>query len=102
MNKEIQQIRACINKFYRLLNQYPDDPKSTFIYTNFLRQFLRLKPKEATLPTIEIISLLKHEKPIVFYLIKQQGKYDDTLELLTNIYIDPEKAKKNLHQIMNE
>jgi hypothetical protein len=102
MNREIQQIRDYIKKFYCLLNQYPDDPKSTFIYTNFLRQFLRLKPKEATLPTIEIISLLKHEKPIVFYLIKQQGKYDDTLELLTNIYIDPEKAKKNLHQIMNE
>lgn len=87
-------VPSALNEFEELLKKYPDHPKHLLVFTNFIRQFLRCKTDDGYLPTIEVMSVLKHEKPIIFTLLRQQRSR--TFEMLTYIDIEHEKALDRL------
>jgi len=70
MTKDKNELRKIICQFFRMLEQYPDDYNSTYDFIAFLRTLLRIQTNEE-LPTIEIMTLIKHEKPIVFSNLKK-------------------------------
>jgi hypothetical protein len=50
------------------------------------------------IPTIEIMSILKSERPIIFTLIRQNKV--SYLSMLTHVVIDSEEAKERLCKII--
>ncbi|MBN6187860.1 hypothetical protein JQN58_13230 [Aneurinibacillus sp. BA2021] len=57
-------------ELFVLLENYEDTTKNAIAFTSFLKGVLRSKAKDETMPTIEMITVLKHEKPIIFQTSK--------------------------------
>ncbi|MDQ0298909.1 hypothetical protein J2S78_001329 [Salibacterium salarium] len=96
-NRELEQ---AIAKFQTMLDTYPDTKQSVHEFRNFLRYFLRLKSSDQPLPTVEMISILKVQKPNVFHFLKQQGKTDMVLGMLTETSVSAKIAEERLEKYL--
>jgi hypothetical protein len=92
-------LENVILEFYKMLKTYEDSPKSLSLYTNFIREFLRTKTYDMDLPTTEVITVLKTEKPLVFSLMRKNS--DSILRIITNLEMDYEEAQQHLKQFLN-
>lgn len=99
MQVENEELKIQIKKFYILLQKYPDIPESAYDFVSFFRYFLRLKSQEP-LPTIEIMTVLKKNKPIVFFILRQMAKKNDTLGFLTGLSMEFEEAEQKLQKLL--
>lgn len=81
------------------MNQYPDNQGYFGNYKSFLRSFLRVRTRYISLPTSEVISILKHEKPNIYYSLKANLKEDPILGFVTQLDMNYDLAKKNLADI---
>lgn len=94
------ELKVALNKFEKMLNEYPDDfNKSVLPFKNFLKGFLRIKTTTIELPTIEVMAILKHEKPNTFYSIKKNFQHDLLFDLLTHLEMEYMEARKKLSEI---
>lgn len=93
------EIKNNIEQLYKMLEQYPDTPDMAHEFVKFLRAFLRIKSNH-TLPTIEIMTLIKHHKPIIFRQLKRFSRNNMMLQILTDLSMDIETARKNIEDIM--
>lgn len=92
-------LLESIKEFERLLQKTPDVKESLPIFSTFIRHFIRTKDRNHSLPTIEIMTILRHEKPTVFYLMKLQSERDPLMQMITNVPIDLEKARQRLEEL---
>lgn len=99
MNKNTDELSNYIKKLFSILDKVPDEADSTVIFVNFLRNFLRLKTKDP-IPTIEVMTIIKHQKPTIFYNMRKLSKLDPILEVLTNISMDLEKAEERIEALL--
>jgi hypothetical protein len=95
-NKELVD---SLLKFLELLDEQPDDLQSVPVFTAHIRTFLRIKPLGRTLPTIEIMTLLKKRKPNLFFLLKRHSG-DDLMVMLTNLKMDYHQAQVKIERIL--
>ncbi|MBY6037457.1 hypothetical protein KUV80_12355 [Fictibacillus nanhaiensis] len=98
MEKNKELIESLL-KFYDLLDTHPDVVESIPVFTNYIRTFLRIKPLGRTLPTIEIMTLLKKRKPNMFYLLKKYSK-DDVMTMLMHLNMDYDQAELKIERIL--
>lgn len=91
-----------IENFFELLEKYSDNPNNADIFINFIRLFLRTKLSGTMLPTVELMSLIKKEKPEIFAAIRQRGKYDLLLEFVTGIHMDTDNAEEKLKRYLSK
>ncbi|KMY54501.1 hypothetical protein AC623_11735 [Bacillus sp. FJAT-27231] len=68
-----EELKENIQKFYTLMEAYPDTPDSAFDFVVFLRSFLRIK-SPLPLPTTEVMTVLKIHKPAVFFSLRGMAK----------------------------
>lgn len=101
MAKEREELKNSIQKLYDLINNYPDDVKSVHEFVVYLRSFIRIETEEP-LPKKEVMTLIKHYKPIVFWGIKKMSQGNVMFDLLTHLTMDLEKAEENLEKILVE
>lgn len=94
-------IKTLLKKFKKMLKEYPDNADSSYYFVNFLRLFLRMRPSLFILPTFEVMTIIKHEKPTIYYKLRTQGENDFTLEFLTALTMDYEIAKKNIEELLS-
>jgi len=97
-----KDLEFLLKKFNKMLEDYPDHADSVSYFVNFLRLFLRVKPSKINLPTVEIMTIIKFEKPTVFYKMRKLAKYDFNLEFLTGLQMEHTKARENLKNIWNK
>lgn len=95
-------LGRAVEEFFLLLEKYPDKLEHLVVFRNFLKLFLRSKTSNGVLATVEIMTVLKHEKPIVFSFLKKQANTDSVLSLLIQLEMDVEEAKQRLHDIVNQ
>jgi hypothetical protein len=95
-------IKESLKKFKKMLEDYPDESGSTYNFSNFLKLFLRSRAISTTLPTVEVMTIIKHEKPTIYYNLRQQGNFDSTMEFLTSVSIDYDKANENINKILSD
>lgn len=94
-----EELKMNIKKFYNLMESYPDTPDSAFDFVVFLRSFLRTK-SQLPLPTTEIMTVLKVNKPAVFFSLRGMGKQNDMLGFLTALSTDFEAAEQKLKHLL--
>ncbi|WP_138419467.1 hypothetical protein [Aquibacillus sediminis] len=100
MNRE-PELKAALNNFEKLLKEYPDHLGDIMSYKHFLRSFLRVRTKSLSLPTSEVITVMKHERPNTFYLLRTHTNNDPAFQFVTGVDMDYERALKNLEEIKN-
>lgn len=96
-----KELKSNIEKLYSMLEKIPDKPNYSYDFVTYLKSFLRIRPNE-TLPTIEVITLIKHYKPVVFTKLRRMSSNNLMLEILTELSMDIETAEKNLKEIIKE
>jgi len=96
---EDKDLKKSIQQFYGLLKKYPDAAESAYDFVAYLRSFLKIKSK-APLPTIEIMTLIKHNKPNVFYALRQMSKKNIMLDILVGLSTDIKSAEERLEGLL--
>ncbi|BAU29702.1 hypothetical protein DFP93_10679 [Aneurinibacillus soli] len=102
MRSEGWGLGRAVGEFFLLLEKYPDKSEHLVIFRNFLKLFLRSKTSNGVLATVEVMTVLKHERPVVFSMLKKQANMDSVLNLLIQLEMDIEEARKRLHDIVNQ
>lgn len=101
MSRE-NELKLIIEKFDQLINTLPDNNNSVPSFINFLRGFLRTRDQNHALPSAELMTILKKQKPTVFYLLKKQAIKNPSLELLTQLEINYDTAVERLDQLKSQ
>lgn len=99
MSQKTKKISDALLEFDYLLKKHPDVPESLSVFTQFVRYFLRTETSGDELPSVEVMTVLKNEKPSVFYLMKKQAKNNVVMSMLTNIEMDIEEAENRLNKL---
>ncbi|MFC4321573.1 hypothetical protein [Litchfieldia salsa] len=103
MNTKKEEVRKQIQLFFKLLEKHKDIPQSIPYFKSYLRQLImKNRGSDTMIPTIEMMTVLKNEKPLVFQLLKQQSKGDYNLEFLTGLSMNYEDAKGKLELFLNQ
>jgi hypothetical protein len=76
------------------MKKYEDIPENYSIFESFLIQLSRLKQRD--FPTIELMTVLKNEKPSIYMALKRNSFKNIYLEFLTSVESDYEEAKNKL------
>lgn len=98
-NCDNNDIKDSIEQLYDLLDNKPDDISSVHDFIVFLRSILMLENAD-TLPKKEIMTLIKHHKPNVFWGLKRMSSQNVMLDLLTHLSMDLETAEQNLENMV--
>lgn len=98
MRNERDDLKKSVEKFCELLQKYPDEPNSTLTFVSFLRSFLRIRSRE-TLPTVEVMTLIREFKPNVFHMMKNLSKQDNMLAILTELSMELREAEERIQSL---
>ncbi|MRH41324.1 hypothetical protein GH741_01385 [Aquibacillus halophilus] len=93
------ELKVALINFEKLISNQPDNFTAIIPFKNYLRNFLRIRTTSMDLPTSEIMTVLKHEKPKVYYLLKANFSEDPIFNFLTNIGADYDLSRKRLSEI---
>ncbi|MBU8908698.1 hypothetical protein [Desertibacillus haloalkaliphilus] len=102
MNQSDLELKHALDKFETLINDLPDNRTSVPKFKNFVVYFLRIKPKKVTLPTAELMAVLKHEKPTVFYYMRSDSSQHMIFNLVTHIDMKYETAVERLENVKQQ
>jgi hypothetical protein len=100
MFEKTPSISDLVNDFFVLLENYSDHPRNLFVFTSLLRGLVRKAAIDKNFPVIEIVTVLRHERPIIFYHIRKQT--EDWIYVLSHIDMDIEEAKDRLNRIIGK
>lgn len=95
-------LKTVLDKFEKVMKKEPDHKSSLPIFINFFRGFLRTRDPRHSLPSAEIISIIKKEKPTVFYFLKKQALQNPSLQLLTELEMDYDKAVERFNDLRSK
>ena len=95
-------LADSLQQFYKVMKNTSNTKQSLPHFLKFIRNFIRTKDSKYSHPTIEIITIIKHEKPTIFYYLRQQGKNDPVLEMVTKVDMDYQKAKDRIEELTIE
>lgn len=95
MRGEKNELKVNIEKFFLLLQNYPDDFDSALVFSSFLRSLLRGNAQI----TIEIMTLIKEHKPNVFRSMNRLSEKDNMLAGLIDLSMDSQEAENRLQSI---
>ncbi|OIJ16198.1 hypothetical protein BKP35_04260 [Anaerobacillus arseniciselenatis] len=98
MSKE-NELKKAIIDFEELIETTPDEKSSLAGYNNFLRGFLRIRDAKYSLPSAEVMTIIKSKKPTIFYFLKKLAAQNPTLQILTELEIDYNKAVERLEDL---
>jgi hypothetical protein len=94
------ELKDALNKFEKLLQDHSDDDlKSVVTFKSFIRNFLRVRTNSVVLPTSEVMTILKHEKPNIFFHLRKNFQSEPLFDLLTQLEVDYHKAVVTLDKI---
>ncbi|ADH98646.1 hypothetical protein [Salisediminibacterium selenitireducens] len=91
-----QELENALKQFKRILRLYPDRKKDYMEYKYFLRSFIKIKTKSSTLPNTAVVTVIRHERPETFRLLREMMKDDPTFYFLTNLDMAYEDACREL------
>lgn len=94
------ELKNALKKLKTLLKTIDDIPENAYFFADYIRYFLKIKPtSDLNLPTIEIMTVIEHEKPIIFHELKKQASYNPVLDFVTHITTNKESALQHLKDL---
>ena len=102
MKRNEHGLQEVLKRFESLLKQYPDKLESLHFFKTFIKGVLRVKSTTTNMPIAEFMSIIKHERPLVFKLLKQQSSNDSYLKFLTEINMNNKAANNNISKLKEQ
>jgi hypothetical protein len=97
------ELKDALNRFDKLLKDHHEDNlKSVVSFKSFIRNFLRVRTNSIVLPTSEIMTIIKHERPNIYSHLKRNLQSEPLFELLTQIEVGYDNALNKLNVIREE
>jgi hypothetical protein len=96
------ELSKVLEEFDSLLEKKEDSPKSLPAFNQFLRYFLRTKTTNRSLPSIEVMTVLKHRKPVVFTVMKKESQGNAAMNMLTRLEMNIDEAIQRLEILKKE
>ncbi|KZN99112.1 hypothetical protein ACP2W0_17570 [Pseudobacillus badius] len=96
-----EELKSSIKKFYALMETSPDTPDSAFDFIVFLRSFVRTRSC-SILPTTELMTVLKVNKPAVFFSLRQMSEQNEIIRFLVGLSTDFEAAEQKLKGLLKD
>ncbi len=93
----MSHLSDVIDNFKALLQKYPDDQKYTMKFYSFFKtvHFSNVD----YIPYLEMGTILKYEKPNIFYDLKKSFNRNFIIEVVTNSTLDLDEAIKRIERI---
>lgn len=88
-----------LKEFQKMLNQYPDDQKYTLNFFSFFKKLSLVNSK--SIPYVELGTILRNEKPIIFYELKRLSDQSHVINVITSVSIDLKEAIEQISKILN-
>jgi hypothetical protein len=101
VNKKAYSLSAVnlVKYFFVLLENYSDHPRNLFIFMSFFKIVLRNKAIDEMIPVVELMTVLKYERPTIFHHMRKQT--EDWIYVLTRIEMEVQEAREKLYCITN-
>jgi len=100
VNCFLSKLKDSINKFEKMLNEFPDSIKYTKEFYYFFRQLPLQNIKY--IPYVELGTILKYEKPVIFTDLKKYAIHNKILEIVTSVQIDLNNAIDKIAEIKKD
>lgn len=83
-----------------MLEEFHDNIK----YTNEFYYFFRQLPLQNMkyVPYVELGTILKHEKPVIFTDLKKYAKHNKIIEIVSSVHIDINNAIEKIAEIKKD
>lgn len=94
----LNELIKHIKLFEKLLKQRTDDSENTFEFLSFFRSLVRIK-SDTQIPIIELGTILKHEKPLIFQDLKKLSEYNQVVDFITHVDMDYQEAINRVNSI---
>lgn len=94
-----QELKKALIQFDSLIKVLPDTKRSFLEFKRFIIFFLRIRTKSISLPTSEIMAVLKHEKPTVFYIMRKELSGSVIFNIVTHIDMSYSEAIRRLNEL---
>lgn len=99
---EREKLLGLIKQFYDLLDRTDDSKESFRDFLDFIKILLRTKFRHYVIPSIEIVSLIKKRKPIVFRYFQLLAEKDVNISILVGSVISEERAEERINRLIEE
>lgn len=94
----MDNLVSAMKKFKDMLDQYPDNNKSIYKFYSFLKTLPNIHSDN--IPFIELGTILKHKKPVIFQGLKAFSDKSPIINLITSVDMDFQKAINKINQII--
>jgi hypothetical protein len=90
--------RQIVRDFRDLMEQCldTDEPAAIQRLVRYLQGLLRIR--QAVPPVVEIMTILKHEKPILYHAARRSVLQTSNLHMLFQVEMDPRLARERLEE----
>ncbi|WP_182101728.1 hypothetical protein [Niallia taxi] len=102
MTGKNKNLLELLDELDFLLNEYDDNPNNAIYFSRYLRLFLASAPKNGTLPTVEVMTMIKYLKPNIYRYMKKHSSTNPVIDLLGGLELDLEQTKTRLDEIKAE
>lgn len=94
----VETRRAIVREFFELIDTIPnqDDPGTIQKFLRYLQGLLRIK--QVVPPVVEIMTVVKHSKPILYHAARRSVMSSSNLHMLFQVDMDVELAKDRLRE----
>jgi hypothetical protein len=89
-------VRKVLRDLEKLLQKHDDKIIHLNEYKCFIEALVKTRRFIPDLPLVEIITVLRHERPTIFYVVQKQAAGNMQLEMVTSLEGDYEEAKQEL------
>lgn len=95
----MKELKPTISEFEKILKRYPDKKEYAFEFFSFFKHLQRLSTTSSVIPILELATILKYKKPIIFYELRNYASRSHMINIITNIEMDFNKAQQTIDTI---
>lgn len=96
----MSNVVSSIKKFNNMIHNIPDDNKSIYEFYDFFKSLSFVHSKN--IPFVELGTILKHKKPVIFYGLKALPEMNYTIKVVTSVHMDLHQALNNINEMIGE
>lgn len=102
MTEKNKDLIELLDELDFLLKEHEDKPDNAIYFSRYLRLFMASAPKNVTLPTVEVMTLIKYSKPNIYRYLKKHSSTNPVIDLLGGLELDLDQAKARLDHLKNK
>ncbi|MDZ5471299.1 hypothetical protein SM124_06020 [Bacillus sp. 31A1R] len=95
----MKELLLSIKKFEMLLEKYKDDKRNTFEFFSYFKSLHRIQTTFDYIPILELGTILKNEKPTIYFELRNYATHSHVIELITTVDMDLDEATAKIEHI---